>query len=81
MEKYVATVHDNPRSAYLERLRHAETKLSIFKIGEKHVVAATEYSALMAFADSFDFKKLSHDDLKALNRDLLFAAEKLTTEK
>lgn len=71
-ERYSATVHETAKSAYLERLKNAEQKLSIYEIGGRYIVAASLYSAHLAFAEAHKIRKLSNDDLKELNRTLLF---------
>ena len=78
-ERYVATVHADAKSAYLERLRNAEQQsLSIYEIGGKFVVASSIYAANMAFAQTHTIRKMSRDDLKDLNAKLLFALTEKT---
>jgi hypothetical protein len=71
-ERYTATTHADAKSAYLERLKNAEKKLGIYDFDCHFVVAISEHQAIMAAGKHFLVKKLTNDDLKALNRDLLF---------
>lgn len=72
MGDYFTGVFDTAEAAYREWLRHANESPKIFKIGEKWVVAPTEFQAKLKYLEPLTVHQLTREELRDINVAIVF---------